>query len=1032
MSLKLNESQVFNARVWKITETNKSVVNANIQIHNPEKALKIEPNSGVGTLNSRITLKEIAKQKKFFITVMASADGHTYQKQVQIITSTQNRIIVQTAPNNIRSLRPNIGQDLTCFAQVVDENDEPIDELTKKIKFDNRNSHWIDLLEDGPYFDEGWAAILVGASDPDATVAVSHPPTYVILPIIMEDVGEDEQILQTDLKIDLLDCKLETNLEQVTFPASGEQSEITFKAYIEDCDGEIPWQFKVAYMKDYDTPDSEPLTKIDIENVSETKVNITLTGPIIKPKENEQFLKKLLIVSAKQKNETPLESHIDVIVSKEGLFIKRGIDSKSQIEVLANGNVKNELVFELYKYDKEKDEIIVDRDGLENLKLELNTEDDIAINVNGVLKPEFLEKELGHAETFNTYFFKSENEIPADGRVVYLKYSVLAPIPFDTKNSENFQVEFTVKLKTLDLGKIIPTWQEAYDNCKLAINKHIPYGETREILLRNLEKQKVFLDIDGLVEFRNIVWKTAQDLILLQGEDGYKNLDEWYTLTINVRYWAKMASDVCVSILLVVYFRAYGRIGMLLLVPVSMIKEVIYDALVYYRNDEGTIEQFRDEQYHKLIYSLFDVVKGRLITPQTIQLAVKNKPAAWVIFVGIQFAINLNRTRSMVEAIKATATQITLAIFVEKVSKYIINNPQKCGGLKLVNHLNKGKGASSNIAPKKSKEIGAQEKKFLDDFDKITRTDPKLKGKYLDKSEVTKIMRDPAKVRTIKEHGTDEQKAAFVRSRKKVYDQHDRELVKEIVKKYGGNPSDYELDDFRTPGPVDPTNVNTDRDLCPRRRIRLKNGKNVMLEFKGKQLDFIKSKSAKIFGKLTDKPSNISDAKHFEDHQQLITSQSNPEASLDYGKNIFDPKTGKYISDSHIKKVYAGRSTLKSPSSQGKMILNKVLNNKGPEKIAQAKKGVSSLKKIYKSYKKQGYKVPEIEKKLDKAMSLIEKSKVTVEQTPNKMKDFKKALNDLGYKDIDDVANHLKNKVTDLGNVKKPSFFDKIKGQLNN
>ncbi|MGJ8743272.1 hypothetical protein [Polaribacter sp.] len=1032
--LKLDETKNLTAKVWKITEKGKSLANATIKIQCSEKALKVMPFSAAGTLNSQITLKDKPKENQFYITVATNVDGHTYQKRVRITAGMQKRLIIETAPDNIRSLRPNIDQNLTCFAQVVDEEDNDIPELTKKIKFDNSKDRWVDLLDEGPYFDEGWAAILVGASDPAEDYDISHPPKSVTLGIYVDYEEEEKNIrLENNLKIDLIDCKLETDLEQVSFLATKEQSKITIKANIKDCDGTKPWKFKAVYMKDYETVDKKPLSTIDLQDVKDSEVKIALTGPILLPKEGEQFIRKLLVISAQQKEEKALERHIYVLVSREGLFIQNGVNSESQIEVLANGKVKNELVFELYTYHKEKDEIIVDIDGLKNLKLELATTDDIAINVNGVFKPEFSEKEWGHSETSNTYIFQSENEIPADGRVVYLKYKVSAPIPFETKNPENFQVEFTVQLKTLDIGKVIPTWNEAYENCKFIINKHIPYGETREILLRNLEVEGVFLDVEGLVEFRNRVWEIAQDLILLQGEAGYKNLDEWYTLCIEVRYWAKMASDVCVSILMIVYFRVYGKVGMLLLVPISVVKEIIYDAIVYYRNDEGTIEKFKDQQYQKIIYTLFDVTQGKLITPETIGLAVKNKPLAWAIFVGIQFAINLYRTESMVEAIKATATQITLAMFIDKTSKYIIANPDKCGGLKLVNHLQKGKGAYPNTTdPKKSKKIATEDKEFLDNFDKKTHTDPKLKLKYLDKSEVSKIMKDPAKVRTIKEHGTDAQKSAFVRSRKKIYDQHDRALKQEMVKKFGGKLSDYQLDDFRTPGPVDPTGVNTDRDLCPRRRIRLKNGKDVMLEFKGKQLDDIKSKSENIFGNLTDKPSNVSAKKNFEDHQQRITNQHDNEASRDYGKNFIDPKTGEYISDSHIKKVYAGKSTLKSPKSQGDMILNKVLNNKGPEKIAQAKKGVSSLKKIYKSYKKQGYKVPKIEKKLEKAMSLIEKAKVTKEQTPVKMKKFKEALNKLNYKDIDDVANHLKDKITDLGNVEQPSFFDKIKGFTQN
>lgn len=977
--LKLNEPETLEIRVWKVTAKGEKQCNANIQIQNFEKALNVNPTNGVGSLNAQLLLQKQPKEANFSILVAANAEGHEFQRAVNIRPFGEMQIVVETVPGNKRSLRPDTFQTIACYAQVVDENGKNIPDLTEKIKFEPK-SDWIDMSE--TVSDNDKIGVNIGCTNPNPNAAVSNPPNSVTLSIIMDEVAEGEEPLQTDLVITLLDCKLEVEVKECSFPVTDELSEIVFNAYIENPDGDEDWNFSGEYRKGID-PD-EPLTEISINRKAETEVIITLTGPILKPGGNETFLNKTLVISAAQGDEKPLERHISVTVSQVGLFVKHGVEGKNELMFTANKPFETNLDFALYKYDKNSNQIIVDKEGLSNLTFELQNEEQESVNFESVLKPSFLYDTLVTNIPYGRYKFKTEEDIPGLGDVRTLNYLAKAPFGIHD-NPEAFEQILKVRVRTFGIGKEFPEWVEAYEQCKHIINNYVPIGEPRNKLNDLLEQRKHTLGAEGLTELRNRIWKIAQDLILAEGAEGYKSMEVWANRITVTLEWTEWAGDLAFNALAAYYLKGVGAMG------ASMVKGGMIEGLNFYiyDNDKGW-DVFADRQYEKIIPFLMNVAKGRLISIENIELVVKkNKVLAWTIFVSCEFLYNLYQTKSVVEAAKLTAAQMRDELIMRKLTAQLHKNALKY-----------------NIKITTPDEV-------LDTLVKSVKT---VNGEeIIDPKKLLEFMRDPAAVRTIKNHGTEWMKKVFENSRNKIYEKHDAALKKHISNTYKLDPKDIKIDDFRTPGTDGKTNLNTDRDYRVLRKVKTKNG-DVWIEVQSPNW---KQKSYEIFGETTGKPEGVSSQEWAESHQQRGTDRFDSEASKDYADNTFNPNTGEINKNKpNILQVKEGKGRLIDSEELGNMYKNKVNHalepGMEPEAYAQAKKGVDTLKKVRDGYGVQGLDVPEIPDKLKKAMDIVENAHVDANATPQHIKMLNNKLKDLNYDNLGDVAKDLANSFKDL------------------
>ncbi|MBI9040597.1 hypothetical protein [Lutibacter sp.] len=978
--LKLNEPENLDIQIWKVTSKGEKRCSAIIQIQNFEKALKITPTTGVNSLQAQLLLEKQPKETSFTILVNANAEGHEFQKEVSIQPFGELQIVIETLPDNKRTLRPDTYQTIACYAQVVDENGKCIADLTEKIQFVPK-SDWLDLSTS--IIENSKKGLNIGCTNPNPNASIPNPPKSVIVKIIMDDVAEGVEPLQTELEIALIDCKLEVEITECSFPVIDDLSEVTFDAYIENPDGEKDWNFNGEYRKGIDL--DEPLTEISISRKSETEVSITLTGPILKPGDDETFLNKTLVIFAAQGEEKPLERHISVTVSQVGLFVKHGVEGKNELMFTADKPFESNLDFALYKFDKNTNQIIVDKDGLDNkLTFELQNEDQESINFVSVLQPTFKYDTLVSNIPYGRYIFKTQEDIPGFGDIRTLNYLVKAPFGMDD-NPEVFEQVLKVRVRTFGIGKEFPEWVEAYEQCKTIINKYVPAGESRNKLNDILEKRKYTLGAEGLTKLRNNIWEIAQNLILAEGAEGYKNMEVWANRITVTLEWTEWAGDLAFNALMAYYLKGAGA------TVTGLSKGIIIEALNFYiyENDKGW-DAFADRQYEKIIPLLMNVAKGRIISIENIELVVKkNKVLAWTIFISCEFLYNLYQTKSVVEAAKLTAAQMRDELIMRKITAQLQKNALKY-----------------NVKFTSPDEV-------LDDLVKSVKT---VNGEeIIDPKKLLEFMRDPAAVRTIKKHGTEWMKQVFEKSRDKIYQKHDADLKKYISETYKIDPNDIKIDDFRTPGTGGKTNLNTDRDYRVLRKVKTESG-DVWIEVQSPNW---KQKSYEIFGETTGKPFGVDALEWAERHQQRGTDRFDAEACKDYADNTYNPSTGEVNRNKpNILQVKEGKGRLIDSEELGNMYKNKVNNaldpGMEPEAYAQAQKGVKTLKEVRDGYGVQGLDVPEIPDRLKKAMDIVEKAHIDASATPEHLKMLNEQLKDLKYENVGDVAKDMAESFKDL------------------
>lgn len=990
--LSAGQPDILEVVVYKITPKTQQKYPAQIQLMNPERALSISPTQAQGSLSAQMILEGTPSSATFNVTVQAVADGHQFQKFIQIQTQGKKQFSVETSPGNKRSLRPDTYQVIEVRTRILDENDKPVPELTEQIIF-KPQSDWIDLSE--PILDDDYIALNMGCTSPNPDNKTANIPSSVNLMLLMDDVPEGEAPLRQDLEIKLLDCKLETEIEEATFPVSDDMSEITFDVWIENAGDEKGWNFNGEYR--YGSLPSDPLTYIDIQPKGESKASVTLTGPLIKPKEGESITAKTLIISAAQGDEKPLERHLNIMIMQEGLIIKNGVSKQNEMYILASKPFEENLDFALYRYDKQSNQVLTDKEGLAEIQFELQSEEPEIINLASVLQPEFTFEGLVTNIPYGRYHFTTKEEIPGTGDVFILDYLVKAPSG-DAERPEYFEKNIRLKVKTYGIGEEFPDWVKAYEECKYIINNYVPAGEAKNKLYEILELRKMTLGAEGLTELRNRIWKVASNLILAEGAEGYKSEEAWANAITITLEWTEWAGDMAFSALAAFYLKGVGATA------AGMIKAKMIEALNFYIYEpEKGWDVFASRQLDSIMPLLMNMAKGRLLSIENIELVVKdNRALAWTIFISCEFLYNLYQTKSVVEAAKITGRQIAEELIVKKLT-----------------------GMLHREALKRNYEVITPDE-VLDDMMKNIKT---VDGKEeINKGKLLEIMRDPAKVRTIQNHGTKEMKDIFNRSRSKIYNEHDARLKEYITKEYKLNPDEIKIDDFRTPGKGGDS-VNTDRDYRVLRKVKGVDGTEKWIELqRGNWLE----ESYKIFGQVTEKPEGLSDLEWAEAHQQRGTDRFDAEASKDYSDHVFNPETNEIdINKSNITKVKEGKTTLYDAAETGKMYQNKVENamksGHESEAFAQAKKAAGTLKDVRSGYKDgMNLDIKDLPRDLDKAMEVINKAKVDVNATGPHLESINNELKSLGYSDVSEVSKDISKAFNDLKEFDKKNPADSL------
>lgn len=971
--------------VYRVTPRGSESFPADIRVTSPDPALKVKPAAGSGTLTASLLFDKEPREPEFALEVTAEARGHLIRRNIRIMADTEMKIIVETLPGNKRSLRPDTFQVLTVKARVTGSDGKDIPELTEKIAFKPK-SDWIDLSEPVP--DDPCIAINMGATNPSPGSSRNLIPPSVVLSLTMDEVPEGEPPLQNDLEIRLADCRLETDIEEASFPDSGETSEITFETWIENGEEETGWSFSGEYRHGVDPTD--PLTTIAIAPKGETRATVTLSGPLIRLTGDEQIISKTLVIAAVQGDEEPLERRLNIMVSREGLFIKQGADKKNGISILADNPYEANLDLALYRYDQETNQIMVDKEGLAAIEFELQDDEEELVNLASVLQPQFEFTGLVTNIPYGRYHFTTKEEIPGTGTVYTLHYLLRAPAG-EALHAELFEQTLELRVKTYGIGEEFPDWVKAYEECKYIIREYVPAGDPTIKLTDLLEMRKMTLGAEGLTELRNRIWKVASNLILAEGAEGYKSEAAWANAITVTLEWTEWAGDMAFNALAAFYLKGVGATA------AGLIKAKMIEALNFYIYEpEKGWEEFKSRQMESLVPMLMDTAKGRILSIENIEMIVgKNKPLAWTIFISCEFLYNLYQTKSVVEAAKITGRQISEELIMKKLTAELHKEALR-----------------RNIPVSTPDEV-------LNDMMKSVKT---VNGQeVVDPQKVLEIMRDPAKVRTIEKHGTPQMKEIFERSRNKIYTEHDARLKEYITNTYKLPPDEIQIHEFRTPGKQG-TSVNTDRDYRVLRKVKGADGREHWIELQRRNWQ---EKSYEIFGEVTDKPEGVDATEWAERHQQRATDRFDAEAGKDYSDHVFNPETGEIeISTNNITRVKEGKGTLIDAQETGRMYKTKVenalKNGTEPEAYAQAKKAVKTLKEVREGYQKQDLKVKKLPENLEKAMKVINEANVDANATPEHLEMLKNKLNQLDYDSVGDVAKDMERSFGDLKEYNAP------------
>ncbi|WP_338229133.1 hypothetical protein [Algoriphagus taiwanensis] len=1019
--LKPDEPQFLEINVYKITPKSQKKYPAEIKIQNREKALKISPVSGTSPLKCQLLLQDKPSKSNFSITVYANADGKAYQEDVQIKAGGQMRIIYRTVPPDSKSLRPDIDRLIALYAQVVDEYDKPVDELTKKIIF-TPNSDWLDI-SDTVWADEAWLGINIGASNPNSVSISSHPPAQVQVQMLVEEEENVNERMEDSFVLQLLDCYLESETYHVSLPVRNDPVEVQFKVWIKNAGEEKEWKFDWLYRIGVDIED-EPLSEVTIEQQTETQVLVTLRGPIIPLAEGQRQLSKTLVISAAQGEEKPIESHITVTASQVGLYIHKGVNSQNEILLTADKPRKERMEIGLFRYNPQTKQIAADEKGLSQLQIEMLSEEKATKNLISVLQPEFNRDPDIHVSPYSCYFLTTQEEIPGYGETYEIPYRFSVPAE-DQDDPELFTQEITLKVKTNNVGRKLKTWEEAYAECQYMIKNYVPHSNAQEKLTMLLEARKEFLDTEGLVEFRNQVGAIGAQLILADGAEGYKDVDKWATRIEKTLEWAQWAGDICYTVLVSYYLKGPAAVA------AGMLKPEMIDAINFfiYEREKGA-QVYIDRQFDKILPLFTSTLKGRLLSVENIEKVVgKNQAICWTVYITCQFLVQLYQTKSMIEAAKNTGREIRDELIVQFLSKELRRRQPRTDSEDAPDDDDskkkkgeKEEGAEDADAPvKKLPPKSKRVQEALDKLESEIQTDANG-NKRIDRRRVLEIMEDPAMVRTIKKHGSKELKDAFDRPRQEIYERHDRELKNDLARELRMDPNDLKVDDFRTPGSKG-NDLNTDRDYRVLRRVRLENGQEAWVEVSHK---IYKAKSERIFGELTDKPPHISDSEWAARKQQMVTDFTAEEACIDYSDQAIDPNTKeRIVVESNINKVKRGESVLRNPDSIAKMYQNKVRNaGNRPEKFAQAQKAIKTLDEVKTGYQQQGYQMKEVNLKVEKAKQIIARQPTDLDMTPERMARVNQELKDLGFPNgFEDAVKDITNEFKDLNTLPKAKGF---------
>lgn len=274
---------------------------------------------------------------------------------------------------------------------------------------------------------------------------------------------------------------------------------------------------------------------------------------------------------------------------------------------------------------------------------------------------------------------------------------------------------------------------------------------------------------------------------------------------------------------------------------------------------------------------------------------------------------------------------------------------------------------------------------------------------YAKLEDVLALQQSSTNMRSLKNAPAEVREAFNNTLQREVHRPHDAKLLRWIrnnVPEAKGRK--VRVDDFRTPGAAaNPHSINTDRDY----RLLMTTEKGEIEIPK----ELWRDKSYEIFGDLTGFDARAVQRRHPEinwermtpeqrlakqhelhadDYQQMATDKYSIEASPDYSDQGRAGASRTQV-EQNILAVKHGQARLQDPDAIGQMDFEKahasLRRGNVPEAVAQAKKGVSSLRDVRAGYEQAGMDVGELPGNLQRAMDVIQQTPVDHNASPEAM-----------------------------------------------
>lgn len=893
-------------------------------------------------------------------------------------------------------------------------------------------ANWLGLS--APALRDGWKMIYIQASNPDPVRAPgAKPPGSVVL---RARYAKDGRTLTQTVPLPLLpEATLDATPDLIEFSQGSGQTETVRIGVVNS--GTEAWTFSAEFEKG-----SRPVATVAIRPLNQTQAEATLREAKLPPPEDGSYEERAVLrLLAKAKDGIEIERDIKVVIAQEGLFFlptgRNPLDGTYQVSGDGSGAAR-EVDLRVFVRDAGKAKIVNlarTPGALSGLRVEV-IEPEGSIAANAIEASQFRWEVAPAPRPLNEptaiLRFSLGKEVPGDGRVIPCDVRVSYP----GRPEDAFSAIITLGIATTANGPGSSDWLRELDRTREIISKFVPpFYQAKLYAL--LDRQKMKLGAEGLERLRARIWRVAAELTLAEGGQGYADQAKWEAFMVDTLDWAQWAGDMAFGAVVGAWGGPYAAMG------ANSAKTAIISAINAYQDGRTPSEWLWEN-----LSTIPGILEGKAIDVDTFEkLGMENRLKIWGLYIGYHFFKNLYLEKSIVQAAKLTAGNVTNNVLASWLGKEVaLHGKQRVADW--ASSKVSGQPRAPVTAPvpvvDERQTTGNRPAGEAEDRPRTNTPTPtpaqeaeavaRVRGRvtqnergspYAHPQDVLAIMRDPSMVRALKT-APPEVQDAFENTRRAFYRQHDQAVVQHVKDTVPGMQNRLvKVMEFRTPGDTG-RSLNTDRDyrVCYYAGRNAK-GQEQWIEVPRQRWE---ERSHVEFSRATGGPVNSpAAAKEWaEHHQQLATDQYHGEASRAFSdqRRVWNERTRQFEAvqvDSNFKQVVdyvkdggiRGKIDLADPASLSMMYRRKVGDARHPhEAFVQANKAVDALKAVRTSYNMQGRAIGVVPNTVLIGMEAVARANERLKADPNRrcpsaLAEAERTLRAQGFRGLNDFMEKM-------------------------